>query len=142
MTRLLLDLNIVMDVLFERAPHAEAAARVWAAVEGRRAEGLLPAHGFTTIYYLAARHKDAKYARQVLEDLVAVFQVAPVDTVVIRKALGLGWSDFEDAVCAAAAEASACEAIVTRDPSGFPSSPVPVIDPATAAAWLAASPPE
>lgn len=139
MKRLLLDLNVVLDVLFERAPHAEAAAGVWAAVERRRAEGLLPAHGFTTIYYLAARHKDSAYARQVLEDLVAVFQVAPVDALVIRKALGLNWSDFEDAVCAAAAEASGCEAIVTRDPSGFPSSPVRVIDPATASAWLSAS---
>jgi hypothetical protein len=52
------------------------------------------------------------------------------------RALGLGWPDFEDAVCAAAAEASGCQAIVTRDPDGFPDSPVPVVDAAGALSWI------
>jgi len=45
-------------------------------------------------------------------------------------------ADFEDAVCAAAAEASGCEAIVTRDPSGFPTPRFPVVDPIAALSWL------
>ena len=48
----------------------------------------------------------------------------------------LAWSDFEDAVCAASAEASGCDAIVTRDPDGYPNPPLPVIDPAAALSWL------
>ena len=44
--------------------------------------------------------------------------------------------DFEDAVCAAAAEAGACDAIVTRDPDGYPNASLPVIDPAAALTWL------
>jgi hypothetical protein len=43
----------------------------------------------------------------------------------------------EDAVCAAAAESCGCEAIVIRDPDGYPNCPVPVIDSAAALAWLA-----
>jgi hypothetical protein len=37
---------------------------------------------------------------------------------------------------AAAAEASGCDALVTRDPDGYPNAPLPVIDPAAALSWL------
>jgi hypothetical protein len=57
--------------------------------------------------------------------------------VVLRRALVLAWPDFEDAVCAASAEAAGCDAIVSRDPAGFPDPPVPVIDPAAAFGLLA-----
>ena len=74
--------------------------------------------------------------RQATGSARKVFEVAPVDGAVIRSALGLSWPDFEDAVCAAAAAASGCEAIVSRDAAGFRHSPVPAIDPATAVVWL------
>jgi hypothetical protein len=59
-----------------------------------------------------------------------------VHCVTAVRALGLAWPDFEDAVCAAAAEASGCDAFVTRDPDGYPNAPLPVIDPAAALGWL------
>jgi hypothetical protein len=31
-----LDLNVVLDVILERQPHAEGAARLWAALETRQ----------------------------------------------------------------------------------------------------------
>lgn len=34
MMRLLVDLNLVLDVLLDREPRADAAAAVWAAAEG------------------------------------------------------------------------------------------------------------
>ena len=58
--------------------------------------------------------------------------IAAVDGGTLRRALVLGWPDFEDAVCAAAAEAAACDLLVTRDAAGFKDSPVIVVDPATA----------
>lgn len=132
MRRVLVDVNVVLDVLFDRQPHARAAGSLWKAVEAGRIEALLPAHGLTTAYYLAARHGGAAFARRVTQDLVAVFGVAPVDGKVIRRALALEWPDFEDAVCTAAAEASGCDAIVTRDPTDFRGSPVDVLEPALA----------
>jgi predicted nucleic acid-binding protein len=93
----------------------------------------------TTVFYLAAKERDTIFARAAIEDLLTVFGVAEVTGAVLRRALTLGWPDFEDAVCAAAAEAAQCDAIVTRDPSGFRSSPVEVFDPPMAVAWLVAS---
>ena len=47
--------------------------------------------------------------------------MAAVGEDVMRHALVLAWPDFEDAVCAAAAEAGGCDAIVTRDPRALSS---------------------
>ena len=81
---------------------------------------MVPAHGVTTIFYLLEKARDAAFAREGIERLISVFAVAQVDDNVVRRALALAWPHFEDAVCAAAAEASGCDALVTRDPEGLP----------------------
>ncbi len=120
MKRLLLDLNVFLDVLLDRSPDADVAAALWAAIERGEGRGMVPAHGVTTIFYLLEKARGASFARQGVERLIHVFGVAPVNDAVVRRALALAWRDFEDAVCAAAAEASACDALVTRDPEGYP----------------------
>jgi predicted nucleic acid-binding protein len=134
--RLLLDLNVFLDVLLDRPPDADLSAALWAAIERGHAAGMVPAHGVTTIFYLLEKAQGAAFARQGVERLIGVFTVAPVDQDVIQRAIALGWPDFEDAVCAAAADASGCDALVTRDPDGYPEAPLPVIDPAAALDWL------
>lgn len=136
MKKLLLDINVVLDILLDRKPHAAVSGTVWAKIEKGEAKGFLPAHGVTTIYYLIERDRGARVARQALEGIVQVLEIAPVDDGVIRTALTLSWPDFEDAVCAAAARARGCDVIVSPDPAGFPDSPIPVLDPKTALAWM------
>lgn len=136
MKSLLLDLNVILDVILDRRPDADAAAALWSAIEGGQGRGLIPAHGITTIFYLIEKARGGAFARKGVERLISVFGVAPVNEAVVRRALSLAWADFEDAVCAAAAEASGCQAIVTRDPSGFPDAPLPLVDPTAALSWL------
>ena len=131
-----MDVNVLLDAVLERQPHAEAAARIWTAVETRRASGLVPAHGVTTLFYLFARARGGAVARRGVGHLLTVFGVAAVNQGVLQRALTLGWADFEDAVCAAAAEGAGCDLIVTRDAAGFRSSPVDAVDPAAALALL------
>jgi len=133
--RLLLDLNVVLDVVLDRA-EAASAARLWAALERGKGRGYVPAHGVTTIYYLVSRAQGSAFARRAIDGILGTFAVASVDDKVLRRALSLGWPDFEDAVCASAAELCECDAIVTRDPKGFIESPVRVVDCPTATAWL------
>lgn len=137
MTRVLLDVNVVLDVLLAREPFVLHASALWSAAERGSIQALVPAHGVTTIDYLARRAGGAALARQVVRDTLAVFDVAAVDKAVLLAADALGWGDFEDAVCACAAAAAGCDLLVTRDPSGFPGSPVTALDPATAVAVIA-----
>ena len=139
MTRLLLDVNLVLDVLLNRGPHASPASEVWEAVETGRARGFLSAHAITTVHYLNAKAVGAKAATETTNAMLSVFEVASVDDGVIRSALALGWRDFEDAVTTAAAQRARCSALVTRNPRDFKKSPVRVLTPVEAAAWLGAT---
>jgi hypothetical protein len=97
---------------------------------------MLAAHAVTTLHYLNSRAVGAREAGATTEALLSVFEVAAVDEAVLRAAVALEWSDFEDAVTAAAANVAKCDAIVTRNPRDFRRSPVRVLAPAEAAAWL------
>jgi predicted nucleic acid-binding protein len=137
MKRVLIDTNVVLDVLLERKPHLAASAAIWDAVESGGAEGYLAAHAITTIHYLAQKQLGARRAKRVIASLLQVFGVAAVDGNVLRDALQYEAHDFEDAVSEAAAQATGCEAIVTRDPKGFRTAGLPVLTPETAAPLLA-----
>ena len=136
MKRILVDINIVLDVALGRVAHVEASAALCSAVEAGSAVGLLPAHAFPTFFYVARKDIGSTQARQLVAELVRVFRVAAIDDGVIGRALTLGLADFEDAVSAAAAEAAGCELIVTRDPRGFVGSPVKAVSPELALASL------
>ena len=139
MKRVLLDVNVILDVLLDRHPHAEAASAVWSAVETGRVAGFLSANAVTTIHYLNARTVGARMAGATTTALLSVFDVAGVDEAVLRSAATLGWSDFEDAVTAAAAVRARCEAIVTRNPGDFAKAAIRVLSPVEAAAALGAA---
>jgi predicted nucleic acid-binding protein len=135
--RVLTDTNVILDVLLDRKPHVTASAAVWAAIETGAAEGFLAAHAVTTIYYLVRKEKGSAAARRTVNAVLRVLSVAPLDGAVIRRALELAWPDFEDSVTAAAAESAGCDLIVTRDPAGFPRSPVQAVTPEVAVILLA-----
>lgn len=137
MKRVLVDVNVVLDVLLDREPHVESSSAVWRAVEQGRIEGLLSDHAVTTIYYLVRTNvRNEATARRAMASLLRVFKVALVDDRVIQTALSMNSPDFEDAVSAAAALAAGCELIVTRDPAGFRGSAIEVVTPGKAVARL------
>lgn len=127
--KVLLDANVILDVLLERQPHFAFSRALWAAIEGGAGEGLLAAHALTTIYYLASLRHGKIHARRTTEAVANVFQVAAVDQSVIDEALRLPFTDFEDAVTAAAARAAKCDFIATRDPKDFRNSRVRALKP-------------
>ena len=137
MKRILVDTNVVLDVLLGRRPWFAASAGVWAAVEERRAEGMLACHAATTIHYLLRRELGTAKATAALAAILGVFTVAPVDDAVVREALRGAGSDFEDAVTAAAAAHASCSLIVTRNPRDFRLSHVRAVTPEIALPLLA-----
>ena len=84
MKRVLLDVNVVLDVLLDRKPFADSSSAVWAAIERGDAEGLISAHAVTTLHYLNAKAVGVRMATETTDALLSVFDVAPVDEAVLR----------------------------------------------------------
>jgi predicted nucleic acid-binding protein len=128
--KVLIDLNIVLDVLQWREPFYDMSAGVLAAAETGMIEGWVAAHSLTTLFYLLARYQSAEQARVALTDLLTFLSVAAVDHVVIEQALNLPYPDFEDAVQMMAAVRSGVQYLVTRNARDYGMGPLPVLQPA------------
>jgi len=90
--RVLLDTNILLDVLLDRAPFAADSSAVWTACDDGHMVGFITASSLTDIYYIARRAADAATAR------VAISLRYPTDrkelTVLVIQTNGhfyLGW---------------------------------------------------
>ena len=127
--KVLFDTNVVLDALLERKPFADVALRLFAKVERGEITGYLGATTITTIYYLAAKALSSSDATTHLRNLLLLFEVAPVNRLVIQQALNAGFSDFEDAVLSLAAVQIGADAIVTRNGRDFKKSTLPVYVP-------------
>ncbi len=137
--KVMFDTNVVLDVLLEREPYVEAAAKLFALVDTGGMEGSICATTATTVYYIAAKAAGRERANALVRELLALFDVAHVDRGVLDGALDLDFADFEDAVLHEAARVGGMAAIVTRDRRDFAKATLPVYDPAELLAAVAAA---
>ncbi len=128
--KVLIDTNIVVDQLLAREPFVDNAEQLLSLVDSGRIDGIICSTTVTTIHYLAAKVVGAPAAMEYIRKLLAIFDVACVDRDVLKGALELGFSDFEDAVLHEAACKAGAAAIVTRNGKDFTRSALPVFDPA------------
>lgn len=124
--KLLLDTNIVLDLLMDRTPFADAAAELFSKVEDGTVSGCLCATTITTIFYLTAKAVGSAQAQLEVKKLLQLFEIAPVNRTVLESAVGAGFADFEDAVIYQSACHMGAEAIITRNLKDFSKSKLPV----------------
>lgn len=127
--KIMIDLNVVLDVVQKRMPYYDHSAAVISKVLDRDMTGVLPGHAITTIYYLVDKHISRQKADAVIDWLLQNFEVVPLHKTHFLRARDLAMSDFEDAVVASLAEAAGCDWIVTRNISDFQKSPIAAITP-------------
>lgn len=124
----LLDINVLLDVLLQRDPWADAAARLLSKIERGEARGFVAGHTLTTIHYVVSRARDRPSAAAAITDLLRFLDVVPMEKVDFGQALVLPMDDFEDAVQAAAALKVGVDYLVTRDEKGFGGLAIPSIN--------------
>ncbi|MGC8542010.1 MAG: type II toxin-antitoxin system VapC family toxin [Phycisphaerae bacterium] len=134
--RVLVDINILLDVLARREPHYAASAALWAAAETRAIEGLVSATSIVTLYYLLHRAANRATALRGIRLVRELFHVIPVDEVLIDEAMVSPLHDFEGAVQYHSALRAGVAIIVTRDMRHFKNSAIPVLSPAAILAHL------
>lgn len=117
--KILIDTNIVLDHLLDRQPFNTAAAWIFSETEKGNLSTFIGGTTVTTVHYLVTKAIGNKESRTAIEQLLRLFDVAPITRTVLASALMLKFSDFEDAVLHEAAVHAGAQAIVTRDLKGF-----------------------
>jgi len=122
--KILVDINVVLDVLLDRRPWVTHSARLLDAAERKAFTGYVAAHTITTAHYLVAAAAGRTRAATAVTDLLRIFRVVPIEAADFAQALVFGMPDFEDAVQASAAAKVGADYIATRNGKDFKASPV------------------
>lgn len=127
--KILFDTNVILDLLLDRKPFVEHAQALFEKVEAGKIEGYIGATTVTTLDYLLSKSLSAKETTHILKKILKLFEVAPVNRLILEDALDSGFIDFEDAVLHAAAIHCGVQAIVTRDEKGFSKAKLAIYSP-------------
>lgn len=124
--RVVFDTNVILDAVLERADFQSAQSLLMAAAN-ERISGIVTANSITDIYYVAWKMMGDQEARRAIANILAVFDIAPVDGEICATALSIPMSDYEDAVLAVCAAMEGADYIATGDKDFLKAeSPVPV----------------
>jgi predicted nucleic acid-binding protein len=128
--RVLLDTNVILDAMLQRAPwHHEADAILKAAGIGQ-VSCAATTLSLATSFYVGRKVVGNTAARAAVQRYLGAFVILPVDRQTLVDADALPGKDFEDNILIAAAVTASLDAIVTRNVADFAHSPIPVWEPA------------
>ncbi len=127
--RVIIDLNVILDVLQRRDPFYETSAALLAAAETGHVEGYMAAHSVTTLFYLLQKGKSSAEARATITNLLQFLKIAPIDQTTIEQSLNLDYGDFEDAVQMMSAVQCRADYLITRNIKDYQPALLPVIQP-------------
>ncbi len=128
--RLFMDTNVMLDLLGERAPFYDAAARIASLADRGQLNLIVSALSYPTIYYLLSKFEDHGVVKEKLRKFRAVAETSDLTDNVIDKGLSSGFSDFEDAMQYHCALNANCNVLITRNEKDFKDSGISVMTPA------------
>jgi predicted nucleic acid-binding protein len=92
-----LDTNVVLDLLLNRAPFADAATAIFHQIEAGEYPACVCATTITTLHYIAHKVVGDVAARQHIGQLLTLLELAPVDhTVIAHAIITRNGTDFRD----------------------------------------------
>jgi hypothetical protein len=124
---LLLDINIILDVVFQRPGEPASSAVIGACSEQHQA--WVAWHSVATLADMIERERNPAVARELVTGLLSWARVATTGHQDAVQALQLPMSDFEDALQVSAAQACGADYIITRNGRDFVQSPLPALSP-------------
>ena len=84
----LIDTNIILDVFLEREPFYSYSNKVFQLCLQGKLSGVIAAHSFTNIWYIARKRIPEEKLRSLLISLISIFEVESIDKTKIISALG------------------------------------------------------
>jgi predicted nucleic acid-binding protein len=136
--RVLVDTDVILDFLLNRQPFYANAKAIWQANIDGKFEGYISATSPVNAFYFVRKVTDIPSARQSISQLLSVWQILTLNADVLRSALTLNISDYEDAVQHESASRAQLDGIVTRNVEDFKYATLPIYAPAQFLAQLEA----
>ena len=115
MIRVLLDTNVVLDVLLDRAPFVDESRQVWEAADEGLFDGCIASFTIPTIHYICRRQDGLEAANRAVDICVAAFEVSALYRECVLAARRMAGGDFEDNLQIACAITDFMQGVVTRN---------------------------
>jgi hypothetical protein len=94
--KITVDLNVLLDVAQNRAPHYHASEEILHRARCGEYEAVLPGHAITTLHYILEKWSSTQLANQTIDGLLADFFIHSSDKTNFQRARQLQLKDFED----------------------------------------------
>ncbi|MFK8161871.1 MAG: type II toxin-antitoxin system VapC family toxin [Lewinella sp.] len=134
MKKLFIDTNVIMDLLTERPPFYQPAAKLFIKADKEKIQLYASALTFANLNYILTRLYDAAKARTALRKLELLVSIHDLTEKITLLSLNdEAFSDFEDGLQYYTALENNMDVIITRNLKDFKASALPVM---TAEAYL------
>ncbi len=127
--RVFLDTNVVLDLLGEREPFYDSAAKITTLADKGEIELIVSALTYSTIYYLLSRFEDKELVKEKIRKFKVVAGTSDLTDKIVDKGLSSKFSDFEDSLHYFGAIKMDCNILITRNGKDFKESEIPVLTP-------------
>ena len=127
--KILIDTNVILDVLCNRADFVEDSLKVFKYCEADRIDGCISALSIPNIVYIMRKELDGERVKEILTALTSIFTVVDLRERDLLRAADWNFPDYEDALQAVCASRIKANYIVTRNIKDFKYSPVPAVKP-------------
>lgn len=127
--RIFLDTNVVLDLLGEREPYYNSAAKIATLADKGEIDLIVSALTYSTVYYLLSRAEDKKLVKEKLRKFKVIAETSDLTDKIVDKGLSSKFSDFEDSLQYYCAIKMDCKILITRNSKDFKESEIPVLTP-------------
>ena len=129
MDKLFLDTNVVLDLLGERKPFYDTAAKIATLADKGKIRLIVSALTYSTIFYLLSRFEDKEVVMDKLRKFKVIAETSDLTDKIVGKGLSSRFSDFEDVLQYHCAIKMDCSILITRNEKDFKTSEIPVMTP-------------
>jgi predicted nucleic acid-binding protein len=127
--KVFLDTNVVVDLLGEREPYYDAAAKIATLADKGKIEVFVSALTYSTVYYLLSRFENKTQVKEKIRKFKLISQTSDLTDNIIDKGLSSNFNDFENALQNYSALKMDCKIMITRNGKDFKESEIPVLSP-------------
>jgi len=121
------DTNIMLDLLGERAPFYESAAKIATLADESKLTITVSSLSYATVNYVLEKFESAEKVKNKLRKFSIISNIGTVDDEIIDKGLSSNFKDFEDAIQYFCALKSNCDIIITRNKKDYKNAKIPIM---------------